>query len=105
MKFWVVSVGRSRDICSHDSSKIRGSGWCSENFFAWSIHQSTQTRQHKQLNKTLINTATQLKTEGGVSKFGVCRLEDRRVYVTTVPRKVGGILKVPSRGIYIKEYI
>ena len=33
--------------------------------------------------KTIINTAAQLRTEGGVSKFGLCRLEDHSVYVAT----------------------
>ena len=35
----------------------------------------------KRLDKAIINTSAQLETEGGVSKYGLSRLEDHSVYV------------------------
>ena len=44
VKVWVVSLERSQRICVDGFSKIRGFGWCTENAFAWPIHQRTQQR-------------------------------------------------------------
>jgi hypothetical protein len=59
------------------------------------------------LIKTIISTSVQLKTESCVSKYGLCIMKDNSVYVSTVSRKSGVLgrkLKMPSRGLYIKEH-
>ena len=58
------------------------------------------------LGEAINKTSGQLETEGGVSKYGLSRLEDHSVYVHGFSkiRVLGGALKMPSRGLYIKEH-
>ena len=53
-----------------------------------------------------MNTSEHLETEGGVSKYGLSRLEDHSVYVHGFSkiRVLGGALKMPSHDLYMKKH-
>jgi len=91
----------------HGFSKFRGSGWCTENAFAWLIHQRTQPRHlleaqhdHYQHFCTTQNWRRRVK----VCVVSLERSQRICVHGFSKIRVLGGALNVPSRDLCIKEH-